>query len=383
MRILMNFEDRFMDFCKYEKFNGKRTPDTMYEVSVYYKKTAEPIVSYASFVNAEDVREMSPGDGEMSVSLRNGTIPHRVYRSYDYIENVYFINDDTKSEQEIFDEYYKYDKYVERVTYKKINMRRWCKKYLDLSKKFINKIEVLSYHCAEKATKDLKKPNIEHLKDSLTFDEIHQLGLSLWENSNLSALEFIQTRLQIFSQQISLYYEKLTDKTFLFITVPRKSLNIDEYREFSLFLLQFNIVHPDSRTTLNYNICETDYINLNTTTYTFELIKEKRTFFDTIWRNTDFMLNVSHKDILTVTYDDSNDDIMVRFTEEPWATKISYLQSMFLRGIIDMLWSEFEGKRKDSETLELLRKKIVNQFEWSMHYIKRVSSSDYVLKDEN
>lgn len=385
MKILLSFENRFMNFCKYEKFKQKTTPDTMYEISVYYKKTTEPVIYYASFVNAEDVLDICPGDGDMYVGLRKGTICGKVYRGYNLIEDAYFINDDTKSEQEIFDEYYKNDKYIERVTYKKINMRNWCKKYYDLSKKFENKIEYITRYCAEKASKQIiNKPNIEHLlNDNLTFDEIQHLGLSLYENSNLMSLGFIQNRLQISQQQISLYNDNLTDKTLLFLTVPCKSLNDDEYRELMMFLLQFNIVQPDSRCTLNYNIREKEYIDLNTTTYTFELVKDKKTFFDKKWKNSHFILDTCYENVLTVTYNKPDDDVMVRFTEEPWKTQISYLQSMFLKGIVDILWPDFESKRKDKETLELLKQQIIKQFEKSMHYLKRISASDYIVKLNN
>lgn len=383
MRILMNFENRFMDFCKYEKFNRKRTPDTMYEVSVYYKKMAEPIVSYASFVNAEDVREMSPGDGDMSVGLRKGTIPHRVYRSYDYIENVYFINDDTKSEQEIFDEYYKHDKYVERITYKKINMRRWCKKYYDMRIQLDENMMLASRENAENAnTEEIRVPDIKHLDEPLTLDEIHMLGHALYMNSPLAALEFLQNRLRVNQKQFALYSERMNDKTYLLFTVPEE-VKWDTMKVVEDLFVKFNITSPDYRCNmgchLNHGKTNKD---IKTHTHIYEFDQKKNTSWcDERCGNYDFMTKAGEVLRVTRSQEDPN-MLVIDFDDERWKKCISYVQHMFIKGVDDLIWDKFDHISITAADIELYKQKLLREYDLSINYIPKVYPRDYIIREE-
>lgn len=377
MRILIRFEDRILP--KYEKFRAKNTPEILYEVSLQFKHSDKPWLFYCAIMNAEDIAWASPGDGNMSIGIRS-----KRRKRYWPAECIEFITDDKQSIENILREsYVHHDRDVVTFSYKKINMRRWCKKYYDMKLQFDENMMLASRENAENAnTEEIRVPDVKHLDELLTPNEIHMLGYALYMNSPLAALEFLQNRLRVNQKQFALYNDRMTDKTYLLFTIP-KDVKRDAINSITDLLFKFNFTLPDSYDNMGLFLrYGKDNDDLNTHTCIYEIDYHQNTpWWDERWGNYDFMTKVGEVLRITRSKTDPN-NLDLWFDDERWEEHISSIQHMFIKGIDDALWDGVEHISITPSEIELYKHKVIREYDLSINYIPRVYPRDYIIREE-
>ena len=375
MRILIRFDDRILP--KYKKFNIKYTPEIIYEVSLTYKHCVNSWSFYCSIIDAEDIAWASPGDGDMSIGIKG-----RIRKRYWPAECIEFISDDNQTIEDILKEsYLNHERNVVEFKYKKINMHRWCKKYYDMKLQFDNNMTLACNENAENAnTEEIKIPDIKHLDELMTVDEIHMLGYALYMNSPLAALEFLQNRLHINKKQFALYSDVMTDMTYLLFTVPEE-VKWDTMKFVKDLFFKFNIIEPDSRHNMDcYLNHGKSNENLKTHTYIYEIDHKQNTpWWDERWGNYDFITKIGETLRVTRSAEDPN-MLNLWFDDERWKEHISLLQHMFIKGIDDLLWENVEHISITPADIELYKQKIFRECNLSIDYIPKVYPRDYIIK---
>lgn len=377
MKLLLIFENRFMDFNEYDEFNSKRTPETMYEIHITETSedgitTSHLYCEYCSVVDAKDVSGIYPGDGEMSICLNDG-------RHYSYIESIDFFQDDASLE-DIFKTAFKREYFAEEninVRYETIDMKKRAAENVSLKNKFEVNIKQVMRKCAEEASHHkINAIDISRLYNDLTASENNALGYALWIDSIPALIEFVTKRLNICLEQLRLYNDALSGNTFLFLSIPTNS-ELYREQEFKLeqFLENLNIHHLyNSRETMGVHIHATDYEDLGITTY-FYIVRENRKNF----YNRDFIEH-GPEVLKLVVEDDTN--IKIVLDDERWST-ISAMQSMFLNSSAILIWPQFENDELSEEMLCRVKESILRCFDNAMKYVPSFSMVDFMFSEEN